>query len=277
MRSLRQFLEGVHGRELRVGAWDGQLVFMRARSCPVPPTGQASIQLMHSCAVPMLTTPILCTLSVGGHVVDDNDRRLINTYLDALIRQDLMPSNVADATAAPAAAAGEAAAESPESAAAVPEPAAGPQVQLEQPELELAPGFRPPPPSDYESMRAFIENFPPDAPPLYAMHGNAQLSLLNSQTEALFQAVLEVGGAAFAGSSAAGAAGGAPGAGSGASAPAGGTEAAVRASLADLLGRLPPPLSIVDIEARVKDKTPFVVVALQVGGGMKRALGGRAL
>ena len=180
-------------------------------------------------------------------MVDDNDRRLINTYLDALIRPDLLPDNIAAVDAAAGGADAEGAAADAAAAAA-----------LHPPTLELAPGFRPPPPADYDSMRAFIETFPPDAPPLYAMHGNAQLSLLNSQSEALFQAVLEVGG------SGGGASGGA-GAPAASGAAAGGGEAAVRATLADLLGRLPAQLSMVEIEARVKDKTPFVVVALQVG------------
>ena len=173
--------------------------------------------------------------AAGGHVVDDQDRRLINAYLDELIRQELLPAGAAG------------------------ESAGGEQGQ--QAVLELAPGFRPPPPTDYESMRAAIEAFPADSPALYAMHGNAQLSLLNSQTEALFQTLVDVGAAGAA----AGGAAAAAGSGASGSAPAGASEAAVRASLADLLGRLPAPLNVVDIEARVKEKTPFVVVAVQVG------------
>lgn len=205
----------------------------------------------------------------GGHVVDDFDRRVINTYLDALVRHELLPANleqaVASATAAAATTAGLRAPPGPASSAA----------QLEQPALELAPGFRRPPPTDYDSMRAFIESFPPDAPPLYAMHGNAQLSLLNGQTEAVFQAILEVAGpslaaaAAAAGGAASGPTAGASAGGGGGGGSAGGGEAAVRATLADLLGRLP---LLFTMESRVEEKTPFVVVALQVG-----ACGGPAL
>lgn len=186
-------------------------------------------------------------------MVDDFDRRVINTYLDALVRQELLPANLEHAVAAATAAAAKAAG------------VAAPAVALEQPMLDLAPGFRPPPPADHDSMRAFIESFPPDAPPLYAMHGNAQLSLLNGQTEAIFQAVLEVGGSSFAAAASAG--GGAvagPAAGGTGAGSAGGGEAAVRVILADLLGRLPPLFGMVELESRVKEKTPFVVVALQV-------------
>ena len=38
----------------------------------------------------------------------------------------------------------------------------------------------------------------------------------------------------------------------------------MRAVLTDLLGRLPAPFSMVDIESRIKTRTPFVVLALQV-------------
>ncbi|KAI3429649.1 hypothetical protein D9Q98_005734 [Chlorella vulgaris] len=200
----------------------------------------------------------------GGHVVDDYDRRLLSTYLDAIIRQELLPQAtdpaLAAADEAEAAAEAEAAGEEEEEE----EEGAGedgePRRRRWRPTaLELAPGFYAPPPTDYESMRQYIETLPADSPALYAMHDNAQLSLLNSQTDALFQTILDVGGvgggAAVAAASAATAASAASAAGSG--------EAAVRARLADLLGRLPAPLVLLEIEARVKEKTPFVVVALQ--------------
>jgi hypothetical protein len=213
-------------------------------------------------------------------VVDEYDRRLLRTYLDALVRESLLPPP--EALAAPA--------DSPAAQAQPPlelnrlVPGAAPAVaplaakataaagrargRAEEDEEEeedeaaaaAAAVFRPPPPLDYEAMRQYIEGLPADYPALYAMHGNAQLSLLNSQTEALFQTILEVGGVAGAPSG-----GGGGGNAAAAAGPSGG-EASVRPSLADLLGRLPAPLNLVEIEARVKEKTPFVVVALQVGG-----------
>ncbi|EFN60095.1 hypothetical protein CHLNCDRAFT_133411 [Chlorella variabilis] len=190
----------------------------------------------------------------GGHVVDDYDRRLLNTYLQKLFTQELLPVGPGASDGHQAAMDG----------AATDQPADG----AGQPPLELAPGWRPPPAVDYESMTQYIEtSCPADSPALYAMHGNTQLSLLNSQTEALFQTILDVGGlgAAASAAAAAAAAGGA----------AAGGEAAVRASLADLLGRLPAPLGLVDIEARVKEKTPFVVEAERMNGllgEMRRSL-----
>lgn len=43
-------------------------------------------------------------------------------------------------------------------------------------------------------------------------------------------------------------------------------EAAVKAALDDFMGRLPQPFNMVEIESRVKERIPYVVVALQVGG-----------
>lgn len=50
--------------------------------------------------------------------------------------------------------------------------------------------------------------------------------------------------------------------------PAGGGSAdeAVRSALHQLLEKLPQPFNMVEVESRVKEKTPYVVVALQVGG-----------
>ncbi|KAK9817742.1 hypothetical protein WJX72_001478 [[Myrmecia] bisecta] len=147
----------------------------------------------------------------GGHITDDMDRRCCTTYLEVLIKPPIMPK-------------GE-----------------------EPPELELAPGFKAPVPTSYDSMRDYIESaLPAESPIVYGMHPNAELSLLTSQGETLFRTVIEVtgGGAAGGGGS-------------------GGGEAAIRAALEDYKARLPEPFIMVEIEARVKDKTPYVVVALQ--------------
>lgn len=92
------------------------------------------------------------------------------------------------------------------------------------------------------------------------------ISLLSRDTGTLPSALppcpQDLGGT---GSSAAGEAG-APTAGRAGGAAAASGDAAVRAVLTDLLGRLPAPFSLVDIESRVKTRTPFTVLALQVGG-----------
>lgn len=52
----------------------------------------------------------------------------------------------------------------------------------------------------------------------------------------------------------------------------GGGEAGVRSSLKDLLERLPEPFVMLDIEGRVREKTPYIVVALQEAGRMNSLL-----
>ena len=50
------------------------------------------------------------------------------------------------------------------------------------PSLELAPGFKAPVPTDYGSMKEYIETaLPAESPIMYGMHTNAELSLLTSQ------------------------------------------------------------------------------------------------
>eukprot|EP00891_Asterochloris_glomerata_P001316 jgi/Astpho2/1316/Aster-06188 len=146
----------------------------------------------------------------GGHITDDMDRRCCTTYLQVLIKPEIMPQGT------------------------------------EPPTLQLAPGFRAPFPKDYGSMKEYIEaSLPAESPIMYGMHPNAELSLLTSQGETLFRTVIEVTG------------GGGSGGGGGSS------EAAVRAALEDYKARLPEEINMVEVEARVREKTPYVVVALQ--------------
>lgn len=49
----------------------------------------------------------------------------------------------------------------------------------------------------------------------------------------------------------------------GASGGSGSGEAAVRSALKDYMERLPEPFVLLEIEQRIKEKTPYVVVALQ--------------
>uniref|UniRef100_A0A061RCW1 Flagellar alpha dynein n=1 Tax=Tetraselmis sp. GSL018 TaxID=582737 RepID=A0A061RCW1_9CHLO len=125
----------------------------------------------------------------------------------------------------------------------------------EPPSLMLAPGFKAPMPGDYEYLKDYINtSLPPESPIVYGMHPNAELSLLTQQGEQLFRTVIEVSG-------------GGDGAGA-----AGGTSSNIRTTLEQYLDNLPQELNLVEIEARVKDKTPYVVVALQETGRMNNLL-----
>jgi dynein heavy chain len=116
-----------------------------------------------------------------------------------------------------------------------------------QPPLQLAPGFPAPLPASFDGLKEHIETaLPAESPVMYAMHPNAGVLLSTSLGETLFKTITEVSGGA-----------------TGAAAGGGAGEAAVRAALQDYLERLPQPFVVLDIEARVQERTPYVVVALQ--------------
>ncbi|KAJ9515913.1 hypothetical protein QJQ45_016901, partial [Haematococcus lacustris] len=162
----------------------------------------------------------------GGHITDGMDRRACTTYLEVLIRPEILPSgDLEDAST------------------------------WSPPPLELAPGFRAPVPSSYQALKDAIEtSLPSESPVVYGMHPNAELSLLTSLGETLFKTVQEVTGGAASG-----------GAGSGG-------ESSVRQNLQWFMEKLPEPFNMVEVELRVKDKTPYVVVALQEANRMNALL-----
>lgn len=97
----------------------------------------------------------------GGHITDAMDRRLCTTYLEVLIKADLLPG--ADGSA---------------------------------PTMELAPGLRAPNPVSYAGLAEYVEtSLPAETPVIYGLHPNAQLSLLTSEGELLFGTILDVTGA----------------------------------------------------------------------------------
>ena len=157
----------------------------------------------------------------GGHITDPMDRVLCTTYLDLLIRPELLPQGD------------------------------------KPPTLELAPGLKAPNAPDLAGLRDYIETaLPMETPALYGLHSNAELSLLTSQGDGLFKTILEVSGG-----------GGASG---GSSSGSGGD--GVRAAVESMQDRLPEEFNMVEIESRVKDKTPYVVIALQEATRMNALL-----
>lgn len=116
-----------------------------------------------------------------------------------------------------------------------------------EPTLELAPGFKAPMPGSYEELRQYIETkLPAESPAMYGLHPNAELSLLTSEGENLFRTIVDVNGG-----------------GSGSSGGGGGGQELIRSRLTSFAERLPEPLNLIDIESRVKTKTPYIVIALQ--------------
>ena len=166
----------------------------------------------------------------GGHITDAMDRRCCMTYLEVLIRQEILPIGRLD------------------------DPAT-----WQPPTLDLAPNFKAPSPTNYPFMKEYIETaLPPESPIVYGLHPNAELALLTAEGETLFRTVVDVSG-------------GAGGGGTG-SAGSGDVQGGIRSQLTSFMESLPPPLNLIEIEASVKETTPFVVVALQEATRMNALL-----
>jgi dynein heavy chain, axonemal len=102
----------------------------------------------------------------GGHITDGMDRRACTTYLQVLIRSEILPGGCLDDAAT-----------------------------WTTPVLELAPGFRAPLPTSFIALQQHIEAaLPAESPVVYGMHPNAELSLLTSLGETLFRTILDVSG-----------------------------------------------------------------------------------
>ncbi|XP_075025374.1 dynein axonemal heavy chain 17 [Calonectris borealis] len=115
-------------------------------------------------------------------------------------------------------------------------------------EVYLAPGFLIPPSLDYKGYHEYIDdNLPPESPYLYGLHPNAEIGFLTVTSDRLFRTVLEMQPKESD-----------TGGGSGVS-----REEKVKSVLDEIIEKLPEPFNMVEITAKVVDKTPYVVVAFQ--------------
>ncbi len=98
----------------------------------------------------------------GGHITDDWDRRTNATYLEALIRPEIMT----------------------------------------QMQLTLMPGFKSPDPAKFERSHYsnyIEEKLPVEQPAMFGLHPNAEIGYLTQLGETLFTTILSVSGASAAG------------------------------------------------------------------------------
>ncbi|MGH0132249.1 UNVERIFIED_CONTAM: hypothetical protein FKN15_049486 [Acipenser sinensis] len=120
--------------------------------------------------------------------------------------------------------------------------------ELLEGELQLAPGFLAPPNSDYKGYHAYLDDMlPPESPYLYGLHPNAEIGFLTITSEKLFRTVLEM---QPKDSEAAGGAGVS-------------REEKVKGILDEILEKLPEQFNLLEIMAKVEDRTPYIVVAFQ--------------
>jgi len=149
----------------------------------------------------------------GGHITDTWDRRLCVTYLEVLLQPDLID---------------------------------------EKTNFELTRGYKPMFEGGYNDYKSYIETaLPAESPVLFGLHTNAEIGLLISVCDQLFEAVFTLQG-------------GGGGGGGGDGAPGGQSkEAMVKDLLGDFQSRLPDEFVMLDIKTRIRDKTPYVVCVLQ--------------
>ena len=154
----------------------------------------------------------------GGHITDPWDRRITATYLDVLLNPDLVD---------------------------------------EKSGFELSPGFKPLVEGEHADYRQYIEErSPPEAPVIFGMHPNAEISLLNALADGLFFSILTVGGGGGGGS--------------------GGVskEDKVAEIQVNLLEGLREDFNMVEIRTRIKEKgSPYVVFVTQELERMNKILG----
>jgi len=150
----------------------------------------------------------------GGHITDDWDRRTNKTYLEVLIRPEIMT----------------------------------------QMQMTLQPGFKAPDPAKFDRAMyaAYIEEkLPIEQPAMFGLHPNAEIGYLTQLGETLFATMLSVSG-------------GSGGAKSG--------DSGVRGLITGYLKDLPPSFNMIDIQMRIEEKTPYMIVAIQEAEKMNELL-----
>ncbi|CAM9266952.1 unnamed protein product [Chrysoparadoxa australica] len=145
----------------------------------------------------------------GGHITDAWDRRTNNTYLSVLLNEGLFTG------------------------------------------MDLGPKFKAPSPTehDFQGLLDYVDKeLPPESPPQFGLHPNAEIGYLTQRCETLFQTILNIGGGSGGGG--------------------GGNDSVVKDTMLDLLERLPEDFAMLPLQLKAKplmegESGPFVVVALQ--------------
>jgi dynein heavy chain len=153
----------------------------------------------------------------GGHITDNIDRRLENTYLLEFLKPEMLDAD-----------------------------------------LELAPGFVSPPPSDFADYHTYLDSeIPPESPYLYGLHPNAEIDYLTNTSARLFTEVLGMqatGGAAAAG---------------------GASKAEIiGGTLEEMVEKIPDEFNMFEMAGRVppEERTPYINVAFQECNRFNRLL-----
>ena len=114
--------------------------------------------------------------------------------------------------------------------------------------MALAPQFRSPDPSkfDYEAYSKYIEEkLPFDSPPMFGMHPNAEITYLTATGDRVFATIIDVSGGSGGGDSSKK------------------KEDLVQETITGIKTKLPPDFKMIEINAKAKERPPFIVVCLQ--------------
>jgi len=117
---------------------------------------------------------------------------------------------------------------------------------MQQMQLTLHPGFKSPDPAKFEReqyVNYIEEKLPVEQPQMFGLHPNAEIGYLTNQGDALFGVILAVQG-------------GGGGAG-------GGAEEAVKETIAQFLAALPSDFNLLEIELRIEESSPYIIVSAQ--------------
>jgi dynein heavy chain len=152
----------------------------------------------------------------GGHITDAWDRRTNNDYLETYMKPELFEG------------------------------------------LELGPGFKSPAHEaglTFDQHFEYIENsLPVESPPLFGLHGNAEIGFMINSQNSLFEKIASLSGGADAGAS-------------------GESGGGVRSTLEDVLERLPPLYDMITLAEEAAEPlkgsfSPYIVNAIQECGRM---------
>lgn len=125
-------------------------------------------------------------------------------------------------------------------------------------DIDLAPGFQSPPPSDFVEYHTYIdEAMPPESPYLYGLHPNAEIDYLTLTSGRLFNEVLAMQATGGSGDS-----GGAT------------KEEVVSATLEEFVEKIPEQFNMFEMAGRVpiEERTPYVNVVFQEASRFNRLL-----
>ena len=197
----------------------------------------------------------------GGHVTDTWDRRVLKEYLEVYLRPNLIVDTGTGAGAS--------------------DDVDGNDDGGDHHHLDLGPGFKSPSPNNMsylDYIQYIDETLPPESPPLFGLHPNAEIKALSDGTDGLFLNILAMGG--IGSNTTAGAASDSSTVSSSSSTSTiltTTTTDIVRESMVDLLDRLPPNFEMVALSLKAKpllegDEGPYIVVALQECGRMNDLL-----